>query len=169
MNRTLKSMSRCMLIDGGCRPELWAHAVDTAAYLHNRSASVRNPDTTPYEVMWSRKPDVRHVRCFGSVCYSMVQKQYRQPYDHSATTEVGIVVGYCMRSGCYKVYLPKKGRVVVRRDVWFDEEWQLRQRTADGSVSAYSNPALPTWSPHILSAAYQMSSIFSRTLFASTQ
>ena len=50
MNRTLKEMSRCMLLDGGCKPELWAHAIDTAAYLHNRSTSSRNPDTTPCEV-----------------------------------------------------------------------------------------------------------------------
>ena len=47
MNRILKEGSRCMLLDGGCRPELWAHAVDTAAYLNNRSASKRNQDSTP--------------------------------------------------------------------------------------------------------------------------
>ena len=66
MNRTLKEMSRCMLLDGGCRPELWAHAIDTAAYLHNRSASSRNPNITPYELMWKERPDIRHLRVFGS-------------------------------------------------------------------------------------------------------
>ena len=82
MNRTLKEMSRCMLIDGGCKPELWAHAIDTAAYLHNRSSSSRNPTSTPYEVMWKHKPDVRHLRVFGSVCYALVQKQQREAYMH---------------------------------------------------------------------------------------
>ena len=112
-----------MLIDGGCRPELWAHAIDTAAYLHNRSASSRNPDITPYELMWKERPDVRHLRVFGSVCYSLIQKQFRQAYNHKQTTEVGIFVGYCDRSQCYRVYLPKKSQVVVRRDVWFDENF----------------------------------------------
>ncbi len=27
MNRSLKDHSRCMLLDGGCKPELWGHAI----------------------------------------------------------------------------------------------------------------------------------------------
>ena len=83
------------------------------------------------ERMFNKRPDVRHLRTFGSVCYPLVQKQFRDPYQHSKVCDVGMFVGYCQESGCYKVYLPKKKIVVNRRDCWFDENWQTRQLTGD--------------------------------------
>ena len=154
MNRSLKDRSRCMLLDGGCRPEMWGHAIDTAAYLHNRTTSKRNPHTTPYERMWNKKPDVGHLRVFGSVCYPLIQKQFRSAYEHKRTCDVGIFVGYC--HGAYLVYVPSKNRVYARRDCWFDENWQTVTCVDGQAKSIYTNPAYtddPFPSDYLISGA----------------
>lgn len=46
---------------------LWGEAILTAAYLWNRTELVSLPmGITPYEMVNGRKPDVLHLRIFGS-------------------------------------------------------------------------------------------------------
>ncbi|RVW63516.1 Retrovirus-related Pol polyprotein from transposon TNT 1-94 [Vitis vinifera] len=55
MNQTLVQRARCMRIDAGLSKKFWAEAVNTAAYLVNRSPSTAIDFKTPQEV-WSGKP-----------------------------------------------------------------------------------------------------------------
>ena len=91
---------------------------------------------TPYERMWQRKPDVSHLRVFGSVCYPLIQKQFRSAYEHKRTCDVGIHVGYC--HGAYLVYIPSKKRVYARRDCCFDENWQAVASVNGKTESIYT-------------------------------
>ena len=55
MNQTLVQRARCMRIDAGLSKQFWVEAVNTAAYLVNKSPSTAIDFKTPQEV-WSGKP-----------------------------------------------------------------------------------------------------------------
>lgn len=52
--------------------------------------------------------------------FSHVPKDKRKKLE--PTAERGIFVGYSETSKAYRIYLPHRGTVVVRRDVKFEEE-----------------------------------------------
>ena len=61
------------------------------------------------------RPDVSHIRIFGSVCYCHVHVDNRKKLDPSG--EKGLLVGYSEISKAYRVYIPVRRRIIVRRDV----------------------------------------------------
>jgi hypothetical protein len=71
------------------------------------------------EAFTGRRPDVEHIRIFGCLNYSHVPSERRTKLD--PTTQQGILVGYSEVSKAYRIYIPSLRRVVVSRDVRFDE------------------------------------------------
>lgn len=119
MNRTLVEKVRSMLCDSGVGKELWGPAIQTAAYLVNRSpASALGNRKTPYEVWEGRKPNVRNLRAFGADVHVHIPKERRKKLD--AKSWKGIFVGYAPCG--YRVWDPKHKRIVVVRDVVFVED-----------------------------------------------
>ena len=58
-----------MLEAAGLPSTLWGEAVLTAAYLWNHTESAAlPPGKTPYEMVNNKKPDLSHLRVFGSRC-----------------------------------------------------------------------------------------------------
>ena len=82
-NRYLTEMSKCMLLDAGLHDKLWAEAVRTAAYLHNRLPS-RAVKKTPYEMWYGRKPNIELLRIFGSKFYTHISKNICRKWDDKA-------------------------------------------------------------------------------------
>ena len=80
---------------------------------------------TPKECFSSKKPEVSHFRIFGSLTYSHVPSKKRTKLD--PTTEKGIFVGYDETSKAFRIYLLSQRKVVVRRDVKFEEERAFRK------------------------------------------
>ena len=80
---------------------------------------------TPEECFSSKKPEVGHFRIFGSLTYSHVPSEKRTQLE--PTTEKGIFVGYDETTKAFRIYLPSQRKVVVRRDVNFEEEWAFRK------------------------------------------
>ena len=142
-NRRLKEVSRKLLIHSGLGPELWGHAIMTACYLLNRKATEHAGWRSPYEALFGYKPEVSHLRVFGSTAYCFIQKQFRDPFKHKQTCSTGIFVGYDRQSSGYLVYFPKLKKVMVRRDVWFDEHWRMASVDVHGVPhDVYVHPAL---------------------------
>jgi len=56
---------------------------------------------------------------FGCIAYAMVHSQLRCKLDDKS--EKCIIVGYTTRSKAYKPHNPVNGKVLVSRDVIFDE------------------------------------------------
>jgi len=54
-----------MLLDCTLLPNMWAEAISTANYLHAQSPTSSNNGMTPYNKLFGRKPEVRHLRRFG--------------------------------------------------------------------------------------------------------
>lgn len=71
------------------------------------------------------KLGVSHLQIFVFLVYCHVPLNKRMKLD--PTTEKGILTGYSETSKSYRVYIPTLRRVVVHRDVQFEEVWALRR------------------------------------------
>lgn len=118
MNRTLVEKARSMLEDSGIDKKFWGPAIQTAAFLSNRSpASALNSKQTPFEVWEGRKPDVHKLRAFGVDVYVHIPKEHRKKLDSKSWR--GVFIGYSHNG--YRVWDPQRKTVAVVRDVIFVE------------------------------------------------
>ncbi|KAL4324140.1 hypothetical protein GQ457_11G003170 [Hibiscus cannabinus] len=105
-NRTILEMARCMLFEKHLPKLFWAtKAVD---------------GKTPFEAWAGSKPSVKHLRVFGSICYSHISANMRSKLDERAWK--GIFVGYSSQSKGYRIYNLESKMIVVSRDVIFYED-----------------------------------------------
>ena len=65
MNRTIMEKAQTMLLEARLPESFWAEAVNTAVYLHNRSATKSLDNMTTYEAWNGLKPDLSHIKVFG--------------------------------------------------------------------------------------------------------
>jgi hypothetical protein len=119
-NRSIVGAARAMIHDQGLPLFLWAEACNTIVYLQNMSPHRALGNVTPDEAFTGQKPQVGHLRIFGCVTYSYIPKELRKKIE--PTAEKGIFVGYSETSKAYRIYIPALKRVVVRRDVKFEEQ-----------------------------------------------
>ena len=71
-NRTLFEMARSLLHHAGLETSFWAEALKTAVYIRNRSPTRALIGQTPYEAWHGTKPDLSHMRVFGSKAYAQI-------------------------------------------------------------------------------------------------
>ncbi|KAG6528166.1 hypothetical protein ZIOFF_010316 [Zingiber officinale] len=119
-NRTIVECMRCMLKRKNLQTEFWAEAVSCTGYLINRFPTKILKDCTPHEAWYGRKSDIRHLKVFGSVAYSLIPQANKNKFDDKS--EKCIFIGYSERSKAYKLYNPKTKKIVISRDVLFDED-----------------------------------------------
>jgi hypothetical protein len=77
-----------MLEEKSTPKSYWAEVVRTAVYIQNRIGD----KVSPYEQYFGTKPNLRHLRVFGSIAYVHVPKEKRKKLDTKA--EKCILVGY---------------------------------------------------------------------------
>lgn len=122
-NRTIVEMARTFKYSN---PEIkfpqaiWAELVSTAVYILNRTGKSSLKGLSPYQLWLGKKPRIKHLRIVGSTCYVHIPSQKRRKMDEKA--EKGYLVGYDGDER-YRIYLPKKHKVVVSRDVKFQEKF----------------------------------------------
>ena len=119
LNRTLVEMIRSMLVDSKLPQKFWAEALSTAVYLRNRSPTKAVTDMTPFEAWTGEKPRVDHLRVFGCAAYALIPKDERQKLD--SKSRQCILLGYGMETKGYRLYDPKRLRIIFSRDVLFNE------------------------------------------------
>lgn len=73
-NRTIVESARTMIHAKNLSLRLWAEAINTATYLLNRTLVPKEKIVTPYEAWWGSKPNLSHVKTFGTVAYAHVEK-----------------------------------------------------------------------------------------------
>ena len=122
-NRSIVGATRAMLHDQSFPFFLWAKACSTVVYLQNRSPHRALGNKTPEEMFTGKKPEVSHCRIFGCLTFSHVPSKKRRKLE--PTTKKGIFVGYDETSKAFCIYLPSQRKVVVRREVRFEEEGPL--------------------------------------------
>ncbi|CAH2109079.1 unnamed protein product [Euphydryas editha] len=115
MNRTLIEKARCLLFDAKLGKEFWAEAINTAIYLQNRIVKPVLNNCTPYELWTGAKPNLSHLRIFGSTVMKHIPKEKRHKWDRKS--EQCILVGYPDDVKGYRLYNPSTKTVITSRDV----------------------------------------------------
>jgi len=119
-NRTIFDMAQNILKSKKLPKVFWAEVVACAVYLSNRSPTRSVWEKTPQEAWSGRKPGISHLRVLGSVAHVHIPDEKRVKLDDKS--EKFIFVGYDQSSKCYKLYNPYNNKIVISRDVVFDEE-----------------------------------------------
>jgi hypothetical protein len=71
----------------------WAEAINTIVYLNNRSPTKKLDFQTPFEIIHGYKPNVSHLRVFGSTTFAHSPKDERRKLD--AKSIKCVFIGYC--------------------------------------------------------------------------
>jgi len=123
-NRTIFDMARSLLKAKKLPKQYWAEAVSCAVYLLNRCPTKSLQAVTPEEAWSGHKPSVTHLRVFGCVAYAKIADARRTKLDDKS--EKCIFVGYGDRRMGYKLYNPITKKIIMSRDVIFEEDktWQ---------------------------------------------
>lgn len=110
---------------------LWGEAILTAAYLWNCTESISlPPGVTPYKLVNEAKPNLSHIRVFGSRCWVHIPMELQMkfgPHSHCA-----IFVGYPEGTKGYRVHDAKNGLFFVAHNVIFDEHLPMIIGTGRG-------------------------------------
>lgn len=118
MNRTIIDRARTMLIESDLPEMLWGEAVLTANFLTNRSPTSALIDCkTPYEMWYSKKPDLTKLRIFGCVAYAKIPEPKRTKFDPKSKKYR--FVGYAVNG--YRIWDAETNRIFHARNVVFNE------------------------------------------------
>ena len=122
VNRTLLEKVRCMLSNSGLGKIFWAEAVVYACHLINRLPSSAIEGKTPIEV-WSGKPasDYDSLHIFGCPAYFHVTEDKLDP-----RAKKGVFLGFSQGVKGYRIWCPELKKVILSRDVTFDESSMLK-------------------------------------------
>ncbi|KAG8486393.1 hypothetical protein CXB51_019730 [Gossypium anomalum] len=118
-NRTILDMARNMVKGKYLPRTFWAEAVQYAVYLLNRCLTKSVKYKTPNEAWSNQKLGVGHLKIFRCVVYAHVADQTRKKLDDKGVK--CIFIGYEKRSKAYRLYNPLTKKVIISRDVEFDE------------------------------------------------
>lgn len=123
LNRTLAEKARTMLLASNLGKRFWNEAVNTANYIKNRSPTSAYGDQfknkTPAEIWYKSKPDLSHIKVFGSICYNHVPKEKRTKLDSKATK--CIMLGYASSLFSYRLWDIENDKLIIGRHVTFNE------------------------------------------------
>ncbi|XP_032457437.1 uncharacterized protein LOC100116824 isoform X3 [Nasonia vitripennis] len=116
-NRSIMDMSRCLLEEAQISKVYWPEIVQAATYLKNRTLTNNIEEKTPYEIFFRKRPDVSHLKIYGSKVFVRKPEQKRiSKWDKKA--EEGILVGYSENG--YRILINNK--IIVARHVEVIEE-----------------------------------------------
>jgi hypothetical protein len=83
--------ARCMLNSAKLDFNLWTTAADTANYLRNRSPSSALNYKTPYEIFFTRLPQIKHLRIFDSDAYPLNLNSGKDKFEPRAVENCKMV------------------------------------------------------------------------------
>ncbi|KAA3485266.1 pleiotropic drug resistance protein 3-like [Gossypium australe] len=109
-NRIVLDMARCLLFESKLPSKFWAEAVNTSIYLLNKLPT--------YAV-------------FSCACYALIPAEKRTKLERRVVPR--IFVSYSSTKKGYRVFDPSTKKILVSRDVRFDEEkvWSWNGEDAD--------------------------------------
>ena len=133
MNKTLLERVRCMLSCANAPKKFWAEAVNTAAYLINKSPSTAIGFKT-LEEMWSgAPPKYDHIRVFGCVAYAHIKQGKLDPRAIKC-----MFIGYPEGVKGYKLWFSDENgsKSIISRDVTFREDEMYMKKASSGQSTS---------------------------------
>ena len=143
MNRTVFSTVRTLLNSANVPKKYWAETMATAIYLIN--SWIRDDELSPYEKMFNKKPNYRHLRTFGCVAY-VHQNQMKRLSKLDETARKLMFIGYSGSIVNYVLLDPEIDEIIVTNDVKFNESKMFFEQISSSSnlssssISDFSSP-----------------------------
>jgi hypothetical protein len=119
-NKTICEAAKAMMFDQDLPNSLWEEATSTTMYIQKRCPHTTLKEKTPGEVFSGIKPEVGCLRIFECLVYIHVPMEKRTKMKPLG--KKGVFVGYNENSKAYRIYVPRKRKIEVRRDLTFHEE-----------------------------------------------
>ena len=119
-NRTVMNMVHCMLSSKKVPKPFWTEAVNWTFYFLNRCPTLAVKNVTPQEAWSGVKPSVEHLQVWGCVAHVHIPEAKRGKLDDKSFP--CILLGMSDESKGYRLFDPKTKRIVVSKDVMFEEE-----------------------------------------------
>ena len=94
--------------------------------------SPRSLPPNPCESPYGYKPDVCHLRVFGSTSFAHIPKDERRKLD--AKSIKCVFIGYCSDKKVYKLFDPNSHKLFASRDVMFHENAETVDTTNAADV-----------------------------------
>jgi len=118
LNYTLANLVRAMVDSSPTPRSLWGYALMYAVWLKNRipNKALEERETTPYEVVYGKKPDLSKAKEWG--CRVFVKVKSKDKFD-SRAREARYLGPSSETSDGFHIYWPETGRVTVERNVRF--------------------------------------------------
>lgn len=118
LNRTLLEKTRAILFESKIDKEMWGEAVQTSAYLLNRSPS-EAVNVTPAEKWFGKRPNISNIHKFGCDAHAKVLGYLKKLEPRSKRYKL---VGYAPNG--YRLWDNEARTIIIARDVIFENECQ---------------------------------------------
>ncbi|KAI5342232.1 hypothetical protein L3X38_010107 [Prunus dulcis] len=138
-NRTVVEMAKSMLHEKSIPYEFWAEAINTAVYLLKRCPTKSLNKVTPFEAYTGRKPGIAHLKIFGSPCHVLIPSALRHKLEENS--HKCILIGYGLCEKGYRIFDPSSRKVILSRDVHFDEDGLWKRENEQKGEITVSMPA----------------------------
>lgn len=119
-NMTIMNAVRSMLSERNVPKAFWSEATKWCVYIQNRSPTAAVEGVTPEEAWSGNKPVVEHFRIFGCVAHVHIPDQRRIKLDDKS--KKCMFLGVSDESKAWRLYDPVLKKIVVSKDVVFEEE-----------------------------------------------
>ncbi|KAM6542216.1 hypothetical protein CsatB_006663 [Cannabis sativa] len=96
----------------------WSDAFQTSVYLINRLPTVVLKGKSPFEVLYSKVPDYKFLKVFGSACFPCLRPYQTHKFQYHSVKCLNL--GYSEVHKGYKCLSPQ-GRIYISRNVTFNE------------------------------------------------
>jgi hypothetical protein len=137
LNRTITETARCLRLNAELPKIFWAEAVDMACYIINRSPRVALDGKVAEEVWTGQEVDYSFMRIFGCPAYVHISGEDRSKLDPKS--KKCIFLGFKKGVKGYKLWDPVAQKVVISRDVVFDEKSMTKAFKGEKSQAAESS------------------------------
>lgn len=118
-NQTIMNLVRSTLSERQMSKELWAEGVKWITYVLNRSPTSALQDQTPEEVQSGFKPNMKHFKVFSCIGHVHIPDAKRTKLDDKSCK--CMYIGVSEESKAYRMYNPTSEKMLVSRDVVFEE------------------------------------------------
>ncbi|KAH9793691.1 retrovirus-related pol polyprotein from transposon RE1 [Citrus sinensis] len=121
--------------------QFWWEAFQTAVYHINMLPSATLKFLTPYEKLFSHKPDYKMLKCFGCACYPYLRDYNKHKFAYHSSK--CIFIGYSPSHKGYKCLHPSGQTYIARHVVFYENLFPYSSDSAFTSKSSNSCSNLP--------------------------
>ena len=120
--KTYFEMVRCMLHAAGMDLRYWGEAFMYAVHIRNISPTSALDGKVPFHAWYGRKPNISHIRIFGSIAYANIPKVIRGGKLEKTAVKCRLLGWWADETKGYRLEDLETKRLITSRDVRFVED-----------------------------------------------